>query len=835
MAPPLGVSGSAHTQSSVSKVAGAWETVMRGSQQGSAAAVAQLHEAMHVLKQNKLQHHAAECLLDSIEENVRQALAPPFHQEMQRFKMLQSGRQQKELLIWLKLGLPAALENLHRETSQVYLKQARAFAAALQDASMGKDLESRTLSCIRVLCFGPDPNQFQSLLRGYLEAAFESYRASCDNEDADWLEGEEEEEDMKDDDKDLIPREGATQVFSRLRDLGSSPLLEEALRQVITGYLQRHIPRDGGRFCGEYEEPELAMLCKWVQSVALGFVEEVLGGEFDRKGWSQHLDFNANTIFAKLRISELFNITRSFPESIPALKDLQASIQRTDLNDHLCVEMRKQLANRLLQAGASTDAIISTYIRLVKALRVYDPTSVTLEAVTGPTMSYLRSRSDTIRCIIRSLTEDSQSELYKELRRPRAGPIQEEDDSDEDAHMDSSTGWEPDPVTADPSKPSRSRHNTDIISMLVNIYGSKELFVSEYRSMLKDKLLCAPIDAAYDTEEELQGQEYLKLRFGEQSLEMCDFMLADIADSERINRSIKEKMGVLQLPPDDAPDSRWTAWVMSYANNTQGSHMGKFDLKKADQRAQAVTQAKLMAKELRDGVYLSSIIITRLCWPPLQEEEVVLPPRIQAVMDLYNDQYHVLKVPRKLQWKSNLGAVDVDLVFADRELSLRVTPIQATVLAMFEEQPEWNLHALRTALKMDTGMLDKCLGYLANQRVIEEERDSDPRKHMCRILETLPAATAEDEEMDMMAEDDCDDERGAGPQLDPQWEKIQSYVTGMLNVHGTAPLDRIHNMLRMFVSDPPYDRSIDELRDYLGTLVDKDVLDCTGDTYSIHS
>jgi len=464
-----------------------------------------------------------------------------------------------------------------------------------------------------------------------------------------------------------------------------------------------------------------------------------------------------------------------------------------------------------------------------------------LEAVTGPTMSYLRSRSDTIRCIIRSLTEDSESELYKELRRPRAGPIQEEDDSDEEAFAEANKNWEPDPITADPNKSSRSRQNTDIISMLVNIYGSKELFVSEYRTMLKDKLLAAPIETVYDTDNEVQGQEYLKLRFGEQSLEMCDFMLADIADSERINRTIHERIKGMQstsataMPQKSSSDALWAVWIQGYVAKNKGSFLSNFDMKKPEEQAEAIAAAKLLSQELEEGCYLSATIITRLCWPTLPEEEIVMPDRIAAIMNLYNDQYHMLKAPRKVTWKPNMGSVDVELSFADRDVSLRVSPLQASLLALFEEQSDWSLFGLRNRMKMEPSSLEKGLAYLVNQRVVEEERDEDPAKHVYRVLETLPAVTGlEEDDVDMGVEEE-DDERGAGPQLDPQWEKIQSYVTGMLNVHGTASLDRIHNMLRMFVSDPPYDRSIDELRDYLGTLVDQDILDCSNDTYSIHT
>lgn len=48
----------------------------------------------------------------------------------------------------------------------------------------------------------------------------------------------------------------------------------------------------------------------------------------------------------------------------------------------------------------------------------------------------------------------------------------------------------------------------DIISMLVGIYGSKELFVNEYRVMLAEKLLNK---TDYDTDRDIRTLELLKV------------------------------------------------------------------------------------------------------------------------------------------------------------------------------------------------------------------------------------------------------------------------------------------------------------------------------------
>lgn len=61
----------------------------------------------------------------------------------------------------------------------------------------------------------------------------------------------------------------------------------------------------------------------------------------------------------------------------------------------------------------------------IKALREVDPAGILLNAVGGPIKAYLRSRRDTIRCILASLTDDhdggeaTHSEsLFEELQQP---------------------------------------------------------------------------------------------------------------------------------------------------------------------------------------------------------------------------------------------------------------------------------------------------------------------------------------------------------------------------------------------------------------------------------
>lgn len=84
--------------------------------------------------------------------------------------------------------------------------------------------------------------------------------------------------------------------------------------------------------------------------------------------------------------------------------------------------------------------------------------------------------------------------------------------------------------------------------MLVNIYGSKELFVNEYKTLLADRILS---NFNFEIGREIRYLELLKLRFGESQLHNCEVMLKDVADSKRINTRIAEerkKTGEAEVP-----------------------------------------------------------------------------------------------------------------------------------------------------------------------------------------------------------------------------------------------------------------------------------------------
>ncbi len=60
-----------------------------------------------------------------------------------------------------------------------------------------------------------------------------------------------------------------------------------------------------------------------------------------------------------------------------------------------------------------------------------------------------------------------------------------------------------------------------------------------------------------------------------------------------------------------------------------------------------------------------------------------MPAEVQEQLDAYAARFFVLKTPRKLLWRPDLGSVSLSLTVGDQTLDLTVSPVQATILMHF--------------------------------------------------------------------------------------------------------------------------------------------------------
>merc|ERR1712154_218201 len=220
--------------------------------------------------------------------------------------------------------------------------------------------------------------------------------------------------------------------------------------------------------------------------------------------------------------------------------------------------------------GASSKDIITAYISTIGALKVLDATGITLEIVGEPIRIYLREREDAIRCVVSHLTENENGCLLREFQEKliKRNPIKTGRNNDNDIDMewdqdtktesnrngmddgnesedslnsdlDDAKQWKPDPLDSMFAKTSIFKRNADTIGLLVKIFGSREIFVEEYRKLLGDRLLSRQKDF-FQIEKETEYLELMKLRFGEESMEDCNVMVKDIINSQRDTVNIQQ-------------------------------------------------------------------------------------------------------------------------------------------------------------------------------------------------------------------------------------------------------------------------------------------------------
>eukprot|EP00250_Pteridium_aquilinum_P008763 c18193_g1_i1 orf=359-3379(-) len=690
-------------------------------------------------------------------------------------------------------------------------------------------------------------------------------------------------------------------VVQNLQQLGFSAMTEEACASAVYSLLKDKIYAVATK---RYEKPVLAPIRQWIKVIPLQFLQVVLDSptparqdfatSFDFPSplaasrfessklskvaterivrWHLRLEFFAYETLGNLRINELFDIIVDYPESLPAIEDLRHCLANTGHHTKLVDSFRTALRHRLLTAGAATTDILLQYISTIKALRTMDHTGVFLEAVGEPIREYLRSRKDTIRCIVTMLTDDTGAggasalggvgeSLLEELSRGTTvmDNVDSEDEGvadDEDA-WGAAERWEPDPVEADPSRTSKSRRSMDIIGMLVGIYGSKELFVNEYRIMLAEKLLSK---SDYDIDREIRTLELLKLRFGENSMHSCEIMLKDIADSKRINSNIKANTlatsPMVRPQPQAFPVSLAAPAAPAVApsvtstsrNADPGSRLaafvararGVFSQTEQTPGSPSNTNEETTEKDLCLEA-LNATIISALFWPPFQVENIKIPDVVDNLLEDYAQRYHALKAPRKLQWKKHLGIVKLELQFEDRAAQFMVSPMHASIIMLFEDCNSWAATDLASALGVPVATLRRRIMLWVNQGVLLESSGIKSGELYYTIIENIgdggsrsgaTALRSSDSALPLLGEDDGESAVASmEDQLQQEMNVYESYVLGMLTNFDALPLDRIHNMLKMFVSDPPYDKSLQQLQGFLSGLVSEEKLEVRDGLY----
>jgi anaphase-promoting complex subunit 2 len=569
--------------------------------------------------------------------------------------------------------------------------------------------------------------------------------------------------------------------------------LGRVLVDCATALLLQHLETRVRRVRKVHNAAQLPSLSDWLQHSALAWLSEVLPLQSTHFSLcSKRLYSALYTLLADLRIAELFDVIVDWPESRPAVVDLKECLSKTSAHNDLVVTLQRTFRQRVLHCGASTQDITECYVKTVRALTVLDPSGVLLHAVCPTLQRYLRQRPDTVRTIVTLLTHDGEGnfDLFGEFEETEDATTVRDTESSEDDESEHENGnrrgnrvrWSPQPLYAQPGADPQSQPPIDILSMLINIYGSKELFVNEYITLLAERLLNT---STFETDRELRHVELLKKKFGENNMRSADIMLKDIADSKRLNAYINQHLN--------------TAATLSSSDTTD--------------------------------IPLTAIIVSGLFWPPFRDEPFSLHPRVQRRLDTFSEVYQQQKQSRKLVWKTHVGTVEMEISFAGSgdTQTFTVSPLLATIILHFQDRAVWSLTELAAKVGVSCDFLKRKIVFWIHNGVIQESENN-----VYQLRNGLANGTSRDNNGVVIEEESGENGTmvDSGDNGDAEMNQLtEMYVINMLKNLGPQPLDKLHNILSNYV--PGFQKTASQLAAFLDALIKQDKIDFVQSLYSL--
>ncbi|KAJ3735886.1 hypothetical protein DFJ43DRAFT_1054769 [Lentinula guzmanii] len=537
------------------------------------------------------------------------------------------------------------------------------------------------------------------------------------------------------------------EMWQAFEILGLLDRYENIIASVGYEHIEAHVV---AACSGRWSNPMLGQLRKWMTDkvvpwMLLMYARNATTAD-DARAMLQNVgsrfDFHMAKTLCDLRTKEIFDIIIDYPDSSGALQDLKECLHRVDQRASLVHTLRKANQKRLLHPGADTRLILTQYVATIKCLRVVDPPGVLLFKVADPIRRYLRERPDTIRCIVSNLVgdDDSGDSLVDESE-----PIQPLQQYELDDYLDSN--WEPEPVDAGPDF--RANKPSDVISTLVSIYDSRDLFVKELQLLLAQRLLAIIDDDTEKVEKERRNVEILKIRFGEAALQICEVMLKDMTDSKRIDGHVQSQKASIVHP----------------------------------------------------------IILSKQFWPMLEATEIVMPGQFRTLQDEYAKEFTAFKPDKKLRWLPHLGTVHLVLHLEDRIVEVDVPPLEAAFIELFSQQDVWTMDELiaKVGSSVDGTAALKALLTWVDLGVLKEQAENT-----FRLLEVAESAADGAREWRTVTKSVI--ELPSAPSIQQQQaEQMRVYwkfIEGMLTNLGSLSLDRIQAMLKLA---PGYDQTIEQL------------------------
>lgn len=463
-------------------------------------------------------------------------------------------------------------------------------------------------------------------------------------------------------------RNGELAALHTLAAVGLAAHVQEALvaatTECIHSYVRQTCARQWARAC----MPDV------LQRVCVDIYPSFVAGCAGQAPAATDLAKLARNDLVALRVAEVYDMVAAYPALGPALDELHECFALAAASDSeheylgvlhsaraaLVDRFAAECALRLLHQGCNTPQIAVMYISTIKAFLRIDPTGVLLDKIARPVRRYLKTRGDLVLHLVQGMLEpDPAVNPLAELAHDLQAPCPPP------THIDdlSDLHWCPDPSDALPDfKKSRV---LDMVEALTSIFPLPAPLIDEFTKLFGSHLL----SPQYRPDDIMKQVELLKMRFGLAEFAVLDVMIRDIIDSAGANEAI--------------------------AKTTLGAEPA-----------------------------FSLTILSKMYWPSVLEE---LSPNdnftvpVQDRFEAYSTAFRSLMRGRDLTMVPSLGTVVLDITVDGTTKEYRVTPSQATIISVFDDDlDEMSLTTVAMLAGMTPYAAAQALKFWVDQGVVRQ-------------------------------------------------------------------------------------------------------------------
>ncbi|OMJ25962.1 Anaphase-promoting complex subunit 2 [Smittium culicis] len=247
----------------------------------------------------------------------------------------------------------------------------------------------------------------------------------------------------------------------------------------------------------------------------------------------------SHQICLDLRLNKSIGVLSNSKDSMGIFKDFKDCLSLEGSRTIIGESLKNWIFSNLLNPENDTEYILSFYISLISFFKELDPTNIVLAIVAEPIHSYLRA--DINKCVVAEISKGKSLLFSSKPDHSRDGI---HDDSDDNDNYDDFS-WTPLPSDAKNIDPDFYKRSYDILNQLISIFKSKAMFFSEYQQLLAKRLI--DISDPDTISNEINQVQILKSKFGEDHVAEFLVMINDISNSFSINKDIQSNVTTVNI------------------------------------------------------------------------------------------------------------------------------------------------------------------------------------------------------------------------------------------------------------------------------------------------